>query len=394
MMNYLLDITRNFRIADFFDISLIFILIYVILTWFKKTASRFVFIGISIMGLIYVLARFFLLHLTTFVLQGFFAILLIALVIIFQEDLRRFFERMAMWYFIRKKWSSVSAYQDIDILTEVVTKFTLKKTGALIVIKGNDPLDRHLKSGIHLDGNLSKALLESIFDPHSIGHDGAVVIENGRVFKFGCHLPLSLNITKFGNLGLRHTAALGLVERSDALCIVVSEELGTIRIARDEKLERLDNPDQLKTILEAFYQEKFPVMATKKTWFGWVKENSREKAFAFIMAWGLWLTFVYHAGDVRRDFIVPVEYQNPSPSWIIEELKPKEVMITLTGSTNAFFLLNPMLLKISLDISKLKEGKQEVILGRNQVRHPENLSVFKIEPDKIYITAHHKISVD
>ena len=101
----------------------------------------------------------------------------------------------------------------------------------MIVLQGNDPLERHINGGTNLDGIVSEPLLESLFDPHSIGHDGAVIIDGNRVTKFGCHLPLSMNTSKYENIGLRHTAALGLAERSDAICIVVSEERGTISLA-------------------------------------------------------------------------------------------------------------------------------------------------------------------
>jgi diadenylate cyclase len=393
MINYLIDLARSFRVVDFFDITVISILTYVVLIWFKKTASRFVLIGISILGLIYIFAHLFQMYLTVFVLQGFFAILLIAMVIIFQEDLRRFFERLAMWGVIRKKRSSVSSHKDIDVLTLTATNLARRRFGALIVLKGNDPLDRHLKGGIPLEGKLSEPLLQSIFDPHSIGHDGAVIIEDGQVVKFGCHLPLSLNTRKIGELGLRHTAALGLAELSDALCIVVSEERGTITVARDERLKKLDSPDELKSILEHFYKKRSP-KATKKTWQDWVRENSREKAIAVLLTCGLWLTFGYQTGNVRRDFVVPIEYRNLASDWIIEEPKPKEATVTLMGPEQAFDFLNPQVLKISLDMSKIQEGEQGLVLEQVRVRHPSNLSVVGIEPNKIQLIAHQIIPID
>lgn len=393
MMNYLIDVGRSFRVADFLDITIIFLLTYAALIWFKKTASRFVLIGISILGLTYVIARSFQLYLTVFILQGFFAIFLIAMIIIFQEDLRRFLERVAMWGVFRKRRFSVSSHQDMDILTLAVTNLVRRRFGALIVLKGNEHLDRHLQGGIPLDGKLSEVLLESIFDPHSVGHDGAVVIENGRVVKFGCHLPLSSNTKKLGNLGLRHTAALGLAERSDALCIVVSEERGAITVAREGRLKELNSTDQLKNILERFFQERSP-RGMKKTWLHWVTENPREKAIAIVVACGLWLAFGYQTGSVRRDFVVPIEYRNLVSDWIIKEPTPKKATVTLMGSEQAFDLLNPRALKISLDMSKIQEGKQQLVMGRDLVRHPSNLSVVGIEPSKIRLIAHQMVSLD
>ena len=392
MIDYFIAVSRGFRLADVFDITIISILIYVILIWFRKTTSRLVIIGISIIGLTYILARLFQLYLTVYVLQGFFAIFIIAMVIIFQEDIRRFFEQVATWRFIQKKRSSASSHKEIDMLDKVITKLAVKRFGALIILKGNDHLDRHLEGGTLLDGNLSDAILESIFDPHSIGHDGAVLIDNNRAVKFGCHLPLSLNTGKIGNLGLRHTAALGLAELSDALCIVVSEERGTISIAKDGQIERLESHEQLITALEQFYQKRYPGKKVK-TWEAWLKKNSREKAVAIILGCGLWLAFGFQTDIVRGDFVVPIEYRNLASNWIIEEPKPKEATVTLTGSAQAFDLLNPSVLKISLDMSKIREGKQELVFQNDQVRRPANVSVFNIEPGKIEITAHEMITI-
>lgn len=274
MLDTLLTIYHSFRIQDFFDIIIISALIYVLLIWFKRSASRLVFGGIILLGTIYTVARLFHLYLTSMVFQGFFAILLIALVVIFQEEIRRFFERLATWGSIRKIRGKVGRppqHKDVEILVESIADLAAKKIGALIVLQGRDPLGRHLKGGYELDGILSQPLLASIFDVHSIGHDGAVIIDKSRVVKFGCHLPLSLDANKFARLGLRHTAALGLSERCDALCIVVSEERGTITTICEEQLKVIDNPTKLSVILEKFYEKKSPSKGMQPVSY-WVKK--------------------------------------------------------------------------------------------------------------------------
>jgi diadenylate cyclase len=393
MVNYLIDVAHNFRVADFFDIAIISILAYAVLIWFRRTASRFVLIGISILGLVYILARVFDLYLTVFVFQGFFAVLVIVLIIIFQEDIRLFFERLASWRGIRKRWPSVSSREHIDVLTQTVTDLAHKRFGALIVLTGADHLERHLKGGTLLEGRVSEALLESLFDPHSVGHDGAAVIADDRVVNFGCRLPLSLSTRKIGNLGLRHTAALGLAERSDAFVIVVSEERGTITVAREGRLRKLDNIDQLRTALEHFYQQREP-RARKKSWFRRWGKNYLEKAVAVFFACGLWLAFGYQAESIRRGFAVPIEYRNLPPDWFIEEPRSKEATVTYMGPGQAFELLDPKTLKIVLDMSKVQEGKQELVLKPDQVRHPSNLSVVGIEPSKIELKTHKMVPLD
>jgi len=387
MIDNILAVIQNLRIQDIFDIAILSIMISAILIWFKDRASRFVLIGISLLGLIYIVARFFQLYLTTIILQGFFAILLFVLVVIFQEDLRRFFERLAVLGRIRRKvQESIPHSQTAEVIAQTVAIFTRKRIGALIVIQGNDPLDRHISGGTELNGTISQPLLESIFDPHSIGHDGAVIIDGNTVTRFGCHLPLSQNTGKYGGLGLRHTAGLGLSVRSDAVCIIVSEERGTISIAREEEIKEVANASALAAILESFYISKAPV---KKAAFlaSWLKENTKEKIIAVIVACVLWLMFGYQGDSVRRDFKIPIEYQNVPTEWVIEEPKITEAKVTLAGPSQAFQLLNTETLKISLNLSQIQDGKQEIILMRDMIRTPFNLSVVGIKPDRITLSA-------
>ncbi|MBS1113072.1 MAG: putative rane protein, partial [Nitrospirae bacterium] len=292
MFDSALTMMMSLRIQDVFDIAIISVMISALLIWIKDRASRFVFIGISLLGFIYVVAKFFQLYLTTVVLQGFFAILLFVLVVIFQEDLRRFFEHLAILGIIRKRIPMTTPHgQTSEIIAQTVAGFARKHIGALIVIQGNEPLDRHLSGGTELNGTLSEPLLESIFDPNSVGHDGAVVIDGNMVTYFGCHLPLSPNASTQGNFGLRHTAALGLSERSDAICIVVSEERGTISIAQGEQIREV-TAAALKGDLVSYYLSKKPAKKSGPIAL-WLKENTKEKVIAILLACVLWIIFGY-----------------------------------------------------------------------------------------------------
>jgi diadenylate cyclase len=378
---------KSVRIQDILDMIIIALMIFALLTWFKTRASRFVLIGIILLGGIYSAARFFQLYLTTIVLQGFFAILLFVLVVIFQEDLRRFFERLAMLGNIRKKIQSVSAWGDIDrIIAETATNLAKKHFGALIVLQGDDPLERHINGGTALDGIVSEPLLESIFDPHSVGHDGAVIINANRIKMFGCHLPLSSNTSQYGNIGLRHTAALGLAERSDALCIVVSEERGTISLARHDELLEVKNVAALHEALEKFYIRNAPASKSSPV-VTWLKENTREKVIAVVLSAILWLTFGYQREVVRRDIIVPIEYTKVPPNWRIDEPRVTETKIFLKGPAQAFKLLDEHSLKLSLDLSPIAGKKREFTLDKDMVNSPSSLSITEIAPEKIRVYA-------
>jgi len=382
-----------FRIQDILDIAIISIMISALLIWFKDRASRFVFLGITLLGVVYMLARFFQLYLTTVVLQAFFAILLFVLVVIFQEDLRRFFERLALLGRFRKRFFAVAAFNEgAEVLAQTAADLARKKIGALIALQGHDPLDRHLTGGSNLDGILSQPLLESIFDPHSIGHDGAVLVDGNRVMRFGCHLPLSANAAQHGNLGLRHTAALGLSERSDAICIVVSEERGTISLAKGERIQEITNASALHIELEAFFAKRAP-LAKAGPILRWLKENKREKVIAIVLACILWVVFGYQRETIRRDFMVPIEYRNAPAEWVLEEPKVTEAKVMLMGHDQAFQLLNPQSLKISLDLAPLPPGRQEVTITRNMVKTPSNLTVAGISPERITVVTSRLISM-
>ncbi|MCX5843606.1 MAG: diadenylate cyclase [Deltaproteobacteria bacterium] len=387
MIDSIWTLLQSIRIQDIFDIAIISVMISALLIWFKDRASRFVLLGISLLGFIYIVAKFFQLYLTTVVLQGFFAILLFVLVVIFQEDLRRFFERLAILGIIRKKTPYTTPHEHTaEIITQTVADFARKRIGALIVIQGNDPLGRHLSGGTELNGVLSEPLLESIFDPHSIGHDGAVVIDGNTVVRFGCHLPLSQNIGSFGISGLRHTAALGLSERSDAICIVVSEERGTISITRREQIKEVASASALKGELESYYRSKTP-LTKPGTVSLWLKENTKEKVIAIFLACVLWIIFGYQKESIYKDFSVPVEYLNVTSEWFIEEPKIRDAKIMLAGTSQAFQLLNTEALKVSLNLSQIQEGKQDVMLTKEMINTPSNISVVVIKPSRITVTA-------
>ena len=376
----------SFGVSDLFDVVLIAVFIYSVLVWFQRTASQRVVIGICLLAGVYFLARLFDLYLTQLLFRTIFTVMLVALVVVFQEEIRRAFERIAFWGTFRDR-RRYAGIQGADALVEAVAGLASNRVGALIVVKGAETLDRHAEGGIPLHGKVSKPLLYSIFDPHSPGHDGAVLIEGDRIAKFGAHLPLSKNLVQVGTLGTRHTAALGMSECSDAFVIVVSEETGTIRVAQDGQLRTMGSVAELKGRLERFYQDKFPRRA-EPNWKRFLSEDVRIKALSLLLALSAWFLFAYRSENVQRTFAVPVEYRNLPAGWALEGGKTPEAMVTLTGSQREFRLLNPAGLVISLDLGKVQEGGQRFIVSENELRHPSNLKVYRIDPNLILVSAY------
>lgn len=276
--------------ADLLDIALVTVLIYALLVWFKKTKTAFVAMGLLMLALVYTLARIMGMYMTVYIFQGFFAVLIIAIVVIFQEELRHIFERIAVWS-LKGRDSESHAPREIEILVRSLGEFARERIGALIVLAGRDPLDRHVEGGWDLSGELSEPLLSSIFDSHSLGHDGAVLVEGGKVSRFGCHLPLSKEFGKITSLGTRHTAALGLAERTDALVLVVSEEKGTIAVAQNGELRTVSDLQSLEAVIDRFLRELQP-RPLEPGLVHFLRHNMREKAIALAVSILMWLFFI------------------------------------------------------------------------------------------------------
>ena len=239
----MLRFLTELRLADALDIAIVAVLLWMLIVWLRTTRARPAFVGLGILGIVYLVVQQLELRLTVRIFQGFFAAVVLMLIVIFQDDLRRLFERIAVAGLRPRRARPGPGV--IEILTRAAAELASSRTGALIVIPGRDPLGRHLEGGVHLRGRISEALLLSLFDPHSVGHDGAVIVEGNEVSRFGVHLPLSSDPAALGPGGTRHAAALGLAERNDALCIVVSEERGTISVARNGRLRQLASVSQL-----------------------------------------------------------------------------------------------------------------------------------------------------
>jgi hypothetical protein len=242
--------------------------------------------------------------------------------------------------------------------------------------------------GIPLDGKVSEPLLRSIFDPHSPGHDGAVIIEHDRVTRFAAHLPLSKDLRQLVGLGTRHSAALGIAELTDALAIVVSEQRGTISAARDGRLHRLENPQELVALLERFLQKEEP--NERRIW-KWVpvkhlRENWQAKAIALAMAFGFWYVFVPGAKVMEATYRIPVQVQNIPADYELESFQPTEVEATFSGPRRAFYFFHPRRLKVTVDASTAESGRRTFMITPQSIRHPNEITVEEVKPQTLRLT--------
>lgn len=276
-------------IANLADILIAALLIYGLLVLIRQTNAKKIIEGMVILVIIYIIAIAFNLSLLLTIFRFFFPILLIALVIIFQEEFRRFFEFLGILpgRYSPLKVGRIDRNPILEEIAQAVEYLAKRKTGAIIVLQGNETVERHLKGGTALMGKVSGELLESLFDKHTPTHDGAVIIDRDIITQFGAHLPLSRKTSKLKGYGTRHAAALGLSEKTDAFTIVISEERGSISIATNSNLKNIGKDDDIKKLVRNFYRAKFPEKQLAM-WENIVKRNSKDKIIALTTSVILW----------------------------------------------------------------------------------------------------------
>ncbi len=366
------------------DLMVVALLFWALVLWVRRTRARLALAGLAIVGGVYLLARELDLRLTAWILQGFFAVFVIVLVVVFQEDLRRLFEQIAVWGLRRQ--TPPAPPQALDILARTVARLAATRTGALLVLPGREPLDRHVEGGILLDGRLSEPLLLSLFDPHSPGHDGAVVVGGDRVMRFALHLPLSSDRAQLAATGTRHAAGLGLAERTDALCVVVSEERGSVSVAREGRLRRLRRPEDLAGELRRFQTETaVPAADVASVWrrlvTGW-----REALAAVVAAAGVWVLVVPGSTvtEVERTALVRVE--NLPEGFVLDAVEPSEVQVVLSGRRRDLVFRDRAALSVPIDALLVKLGRRTFDVEPERVRRPPGLTVVAVEPTRVRVS--------
>lgn len=262
VLNYIKDFMGKYfsmpsvYISDIFEIIIISVLVYYLLLWFRKSRAWFLLKGIMVLVLFMVVASLF--HLTTllWIINRTLNVGIIAIVIIFQPELRRALEEIGkknVIFNFFKIGGGLSEERFSDKTVEELTRATLElakaKTGALMVIKQEHDLNHFTATGIKLDADITSQLLINIFEKNTPLHDGAVVIEGDKIVSATCYLPLSDSTSLSKELGTRHRAGLGVSEVTDCIVIIVSEETGSISIAREGKLIRYADTAILKNEL-------------------------------------------------------------------------------------------------------------------------------------------------
>lgn len=253
----------DFGIKDLLDILIVGALLYYTYRLMKESGTLNIFYGVMAFIVVWLVAsEIFALKLTGSILDKFMSIGVLILVILFQDQIKRFLVELGShrrWRFLRKFFKHHDTESGIGIRAKVMPivyacmSMSKSKTGALIVIKQKMPLEVYERTGDVIDANINQRLIENIFFKNSPLHDGAMIIDDGRISSVGCILPVSHDLSIPRSLGLRHRAALGMAQATDALAIIVSEETGNISVAhRGEITTKITSSDLEHFLSEAF----------------------------------------------------------------------------------------------------------------------------------------------
>ena len=249
---YFLSTVKEIGPIDILDILILALVFYYVYIFIRDRRAGKLAIGLLIILLLYILSSALNMYALEYILQNFYQIGLIAVLIVFQPELRAALEKVGGTSFSGLKNITTDSRElsalsnEIEVICSAVSDLSRDKVGALIVVERTTKLGEYIKSGIVVDSVLSEQILKNIFFNKAPLHDGAVIIRDRRVYAAGCFLPLSTHCDIHSDLGTRHRAAIGLSETSDALIIVVSEETGNISIALDGNLKRNYNYTSLK----------------------------------------------------------------------------------------------------------------------------------------------------
>ncbi len=240
------------NVWDVIDILVVAYFLYRIYLMLKNTRAGTLTKGVLLLLVFTAICKLLNLHVISWLLDKSTAMLMVALPIVFQPELRRALERIGRWpiFGSRTKLTETELEEMLNGVSDAVRVFSRDKVGALLVFERLSGLEDRIETGVAIDGLVSSGLLQNIFVKDTPLHDGAVVIRGNRIVAACCLLPLTENRNLSQELGTRHRAALGVSEQSDAVVLVVSEENGTISLARNGELLRFLTREDARRILQ------------------------------------------------------------------------------------------------------------------------------------------------
>jgi uncharacterized protein (TIGR00159 family) len=255
----------NFHIMDVVDILLVGLLVYYVYKLIRGTAAISIFLGIITLYIIWAVVKALNMSLLSEIMGQVLGVGVIAIIVLFQQEIRKFLLSLGNNYILNNEKLKIFSklmgnkgismqLEALDEITHACRKMSETNTGALIVLARTSSMEFVIETGDVIDAKINRRLIENLFFKNSPLHDGAMVIANDRIVAARCTLPITENPNIPANYGMRHRAAVGLTEETDACVIVVSEETGNISFVKDGKIKTMGSITELRLAIESSYK--------------------------------------------------------------------------------------------------------------------------------------------
>jgi len=371
----------QFGLQDLLDILIMSILVYQLYSWFRKSRAIQVLAGLGTITVIYFITRQTGLHMTSWVLQQMGTVIIIVIIVVFQNEIRQTLYRFSKLSELVGGGSQRTC-SGPAIIAETVFELAKKRCGAILVFQRTDQLEEHLHNGTQLDALVSTHLLQNIFHEGTPLHDGAVLIHNEQIVQAACLLPLSDSQQLPQHYGTRHRAAIGLTERTDAVVVVVSEERGEVSLSVRGELTTLQNLEQLRQQLEKLLTPEGKQL--KRPFLRRLFSDLPVKTAVLLGVTIIWLLLSVRQGEVAI-VPVPLTFHGLPNGMTLTRVSPEEVTVRLRSNSGLTPSPRQLDLTADLDLGEVQEGHNIMRVSLSHVRVPSGMTVIGIEPTTVRI---------
>ena len=379
-MNNFLSFFSSIRWQDIVDIIINSYIVFRFYILFRGTNAFRVLIGIAFLWFFQKLALSMGLIITSWAIQGITAVAALIIVVVFRNEIRSVLQaknlKTIIWGVSQKIITT-----PVEIITDTVFELSRKHTGALLVFPANEDIEEFVQGGIPWRGIVSKEMIMSIFWHDNPVHDGAAIIRRDRITDVACILPLSHSNNLPSHYGTRHRAALGLAEVSDAMVIVVSEERGTITVAKDSRTYPIAKKEELKQYLQEHMGDAPQSTDQRKEKI----EISVAALVSFLFIVGVWFSFS-RGLETLINIEIPVEYMNRDSEMEIIDTSVNSVTLNLSGSGSLIKSIRPEQVKVKIDLGKVTGGKNSFLITDENVSLPPGIVLKSVNPPIVEVT--------
>ena len=379
-MDHLFHFFRAVRWQDLLDIALNSYILFRLYVLFRGTSAFRVLVGIAIFWISHKLALSLDLVVTSWVIQGITLVAAVIIVVIFRNEIRSVLQaknlKSILWGFPRSTEGAPT-----ETVADALFELAQSGIGALLILPGKEDLSEAVHSGIPWQGLVSKEMIMTVFWRDNPVHDGAAIVRGRQIDEVGVILPLSHRDDLPSSYGTRHRAALGLAERTDALVLVVSEERGTVSVAKNSQLWEVKNKEELLEIIEKH-------VGATISW-GRTRKDKLELGLAAVLSVFLiiavWSTFT-RGVDTLVSMDIPVEYMNRPPEMEILDTSVNAVRLEISGSGALLRRIQPEQVSVKLDLSKGVPGSNQFTMTPESVSLPPGVLLKDVKPSVVEVT--------